>query len=225
MDFISILSIFVLACFVGYYVVWSVTPALHTPLMAVTNAISSVIIVGALIAAAEATSPVAKYLGLAGIVMASINIFGGFAVTERMLAKTFNELHRQRVPLEQILLKPNMVLSGKDCPQQAGAREVAEATLRCFRRTVPAAVPGVVFLSGGQSDELATAHLNEMNAIGNVPWELSFSYGRALQAPALKAWGGRSEQRAAAQGALLHRARCNGAARSASYSAELEQAA
>jgi NAD(P) transhydrogenase subunit alpha len=86
MDFISILSIFVLACFVGYYVVWSVTPALHTPLMAVTNAISSVIIVGALIATAEATSPVAKYLGLAGIVMASINIFGGFAVTERMLA-------------------------------------------------------------------------------------------------------------------------------------------
>ena len=86
MDFISILSIFVLACFVGYYVVWSVTPALHPPLMAVTNAISSVIIVGALIAAAEATSPVAKYLGLAGIVMASINIFGGFAVTERMLA-------------------------------------------------------------------------------------------------------------------------------------------
>ena len=86
MDFISILSIFVLACFVGYYVVWAVTPALHTPLMAVTNAISSVIIVGALIAAAEATSPVAKYLGLAGIVMASINIFGGFAVTERMLA-------------------------------------------------------------------------------------------------------------------------------------------
>ncbi|WP_017666239.1 NAD(P) transhydrogenase subunit alpha [Porphyrobacter sp. AAP82] len=86
MDFISILSIFVLACFVGYYVVWSVTPALHTPLMAVTNAISSVIIVGALIAAAEAESPVAKYLALAGVVMASINIFGGFAVTERMLA-------------------------------------------------------------------------------------------------------------------------------------------
>ena len=86
MDFISILSIFVLACFVGYYVVWSVTPALHTPLMAVTNAISSVIIVGALIAAAESTEPVAKYLGLAGVVMASINIFGGFAVTERMLA-------------------------------------------------------------------------------------------------------------------------------------------
>ena len=86
MDFISILSIFVLACFVGYYVVWSVTPALHTPLMAVTNAISSVIIVGALIAAAESTDPIAKYLGLAGVVMASINIFGGFAVTQRMLA-------------------------------------------------------------------------------------------------------------------------------------------
>ena len=86
MDFISILSIFVLACFVGYYVVWSVTPALHTPLMAVTNAISSVIIVGALISAAESTDPIAKYLGLAGVVMASINIFGGFAVTQRMLA-------------------------------------------------------------------------------------------------------------------------------------------
>ncbi len=86
MDFIAILSIFVMACFVGYYVVWSVTPALHTPLMAVTNAISSVIIVGALIAAAEATSPIAKYLGLFGVVLASINIFGGFAVTQRMLA-------------------------------------------------------------------------------------------------------------------------------------------
>ena len=148
-----------------------------------------------------------------------------FDVTERTLTKVFGELHAQHVALEQILLKPNMVLSGKDCPQQADVREVAEATLRCFRRTVPAAVPGVVFLSGGQSDELATAHLNEMNAIGNVPWELSFSYGRALQAPTLKAWGGRSEQRAAAQDAFLHRARCNGAARSGGYSAEMEQAA
>ena len=169
--------------------------------------------------------------GMVPIVEPEVLMDGGhdiarcFEVTERTLTKVFAELHAQRVALEQILLKPNMVLSGKDCPQQAGAREVAEATLRCFRRTVPAAVPGVVFLSGGQSDELATAHLNEMNAIGNVPWELSFSYGRALQAPVLTAWGGRSEQRAAAQGALLHRARCNGAARSASYSAEMEQAA
>jgi len=148
-----------------------------------------------------------------------------FEVTERTLAAVFGELHAQQVSLEQILLKPNMVLSGKGCAQQADVREVAEQTLRCFRRSVPAAVPGVVFLSGGQSDELATAHLNEMNAMGDVPWELSFSYGRALQAPALAAWGGRAEQGAAAQDAFLHRARCNGAARSGGYSAEMEQAA
>lgn len=148
-----------------------------------------------------------------------------FEVTERTLAAVFGELHAQQVELEQILLKPNMVLSGKDCAQQADVREVAEQTLRCFRRSVPAALPGVVFLSGGQSDELATAHLNEMNAIGDVPWELSFSYGRALQAPALAAWAGRSGQGADAQSAFLHRARCNGAARSGGYSAEMEKAA
>ena len=148
-----------------------------------------------------------------------------FDVTERTLEAVFGELHAQRVALEQILLKPNMVLSGKDCAKQADVREVAEQTLRCFRRTVPAAVPGIVFLSGGQSDELATAHLNEMNAIGNAPWELSFSYGRALQAPALSAWGGKAAQREAAQGAFLHRARCNGAARSGGYTQAMEQAA
>ena len=148
-----------------------------------------------------------------------------FDVTSRALSAVFEELFAQQVALEQILLKPNMVLSGKDCPQQASVREVAELTLRCFRRSVPAAVPGVVFLSGGQSDELATAHLNEMNAIGNAPWELSFSYGRALQAPALAAWGGCADQRADAQGAFLHRARCNGAARSGDYSEKMEPAA
>jgi fructose-bisphosphate aldolase class I len=148
-----------------------------------------------------------------------------YEVTERTLRKVFGALYDQRVKLEETILKPNMVLSGKDCPQQAGVREVAEATLECFRSAVPAAVPGIVFLSGGQSDVEATAHLNEMNRMGGVPWELSFSYGRALQAAPLKAWSGRAENVPAAQKAYHHRARCNGAARSGSYSAEMETAA
>ncbi len=148
-----------------------------------------------------------------------------YEVTERALHLVFAALYDQRVPFEQMILKPNMVLSGSECPTQAGVKEVAEATLHCFRRSVPAAVPGIVFLSGGQSDELATAHLNEMNRIGGAPWELSFSYGRALQAAPLKAWGGRRENRAAAQKAYLHRARCNGAARSGSYSSAMESQA
>jgi fructose-bisphosphate aldolase class I len=148
-----------------------------------------------------------------------------YEVTERTLRKVFAELYAQRVPLEQTILKPNMVLSGTECPRQAGVREVAEQTLRCFRHCVPAAVPGIVFLSGGQSDEDATAHLNEMNRLGGGPWELSFSYGRALQAAPLKAWSGRPENKARAQQAFLHRARCNGAARTGSYTAEMEKAA
>jgi fructose-bisphosphate aldolase class I len=148
-----------------------------------------------------------------------------YAVTERTLQLVFGALAAQRVPLEQMLLKPNMVLSGYSCTQQASVREVAEQTLRCFRRTVPAAVPGVVFLSGGQSDEAATAHLNEMNAIGGVPWQVSFSYGRALQAPALKAWGGKAEHVAAAQRAFYHRARLNGAARYGRYTEAMEKEA
>ncbi len=113
-----------------------------------------------------------------------------FEVTSRTLHAVFTELRDQRVSFEEMLLKPNMVLSGYACSEQASHDEVAERTLRCFRRHVPAAVPGIVFLSGGQSDEDATAHLSAMNASGPHPWELSFSYGRALQAPALKAWGG-----------------------------------
>ncbi len=147
-----------------------------------------------------------------------------YEVTERTLRRVFTALYEQRVPLEQTILKPNMVLSGTECPKQAGAREVAEATLRCFRNAVPAAVPGIVFLSGGQSDETATAHLNEINRIGG-PWELSFSYGRALQSAPLKAWAGKSENIVAAQKAFIHRARCNGAARSASYTEAIEKAA
>ena len=148
-----------------------------------------------------------------------------YDVTQETLHLVFQALHEQRVPLEQILLKPNMALSGYECPKQASVREVAEATIRCFRRVVPAAVPGVVFLSGGQSDEAATAHLNEMNRIGGFPWELSFSYGRALQAPALKAWGGKAENVAAAQRAFYHRAKLNGAARYGRYTESMEKAA
>jgi fructose-bisphosphate aldolase, class I len=148
-----------------------------------------------------------------------------FDATSRTLHAVFTELRDQRVHFEQMLLKPNMVLSGYDASQRAGVQGVAEATLRCFRRHVPAAVPGIVFLSGGQSDEDATAHLNAMNAMGPHPWELSFSYGRALQAPALKAWGGKEENVQAAQDAYYHRAKLNGAARSGSYSPEMEKLA
>jgi fructose-bisphosphate aldolase class I len=146
-------------------------------------------------------------------------------VTEETLEAVFHELHRFRVELEAMLLKPSMVLAGKGCPAQAPVEEVAERTVRCLRRTVPAAVPGIVFLSGGQSDELATAHLNAMNRLGPHPWELSFSYGRALQAPALAAWAGRPENVEAAQRALLRRARLNSLARSGAYEPELERAA
>ena len=137
----------------------------------------------------------------------------------------FQHLAWQGIFLEGMLLKPNMILSGMDCETQAGVEEVATATVRVLKRTVPAAVPGIVFLSGGQSDELATAHLNAMNAMTDAPWELSYSYGRALQAPALKAWGGDSANIAKAQAALVHRARCNGAARSGAYSTSMEQPA
>src|ERR671925_1685698 len=148
-----------------------------------------------------------------------------FEVTSRTLHAVFTELRDQRVHFEGLLLKPNMVLSGYDCAEQASVQEVAEYTLRCFRRHVPAAVPGIVFLSGGQSDETATAHLNAMNAMGPHPWELSFSYGRALQAPALKAWAGREENVEAAQRAYYHRAKMNSAARSGLYAPEMEKEA
>ncbi len=141
-------------------------------------------------------------------------------VTESALRLLFDELANHRVAFEHMLLKVNMVLSGEDCPQQAAVPEVAESTLRCLRRTVPAAVPGIVFLSGGQSDLLATRHLNVMNQIDHVPWQLSFSYGRALQAPALNAW--RGENIHAGQQQLLHRARCNSAARFGRYTEEIE---
>jgi fructose-bisphosphate aldolase class I len=145
--------------------------------------------------------------------------------TGRVLQAVYTELHDQRVDLRGTLLKPNMVLSGYEASNRAGADEVAEATLDSFYRHVPAAVPGIVFLSGGQSDEDATAHLNAMNARGPHPWQLSFSYGRALQAPALKAWGGRSENVEAGQQAYYHRAKMNSAARTGMYAPEMEREA
>ncbi len=148
-----------------------------------------------------------------------------FEVTERIQQKVFAELRAQRVALEGMLLKCNMVLSGTEVTPSATVDEVADATLRCLRRNVPAAVPGVVFLSGGQSDVRATEHLNAINRRSPAPWELSFSYGRALQDAALKAWSGKPEKVAAAQDALLQRARCNAAARLGRYSAEMERVA
>ncbi len=144
------------------------------------------------------------------------------AVTAQALQAVFAELDAHRVQFEGMLLKPNMVIAGKKCPRQAGIQEVAEATLRCLRRYVPAAVPGIVFLSGGQSAEDATDHLNAMNAMGPQPWAVSFSYGRALQAPVLAAWKGQESNVAAAQQALLQRCQLNGLAREGRYDRSLE---
>jgi len=147
------------------------------------------------------------------------------AVTAQVLQAVFAELDAHRILFEGMLLKPNMVIAGKKCPRQAGVQEVAEATLRCLRRYVPAAVPGIVFLSGGQSAEDATDHLNAMNAMGPQPWEVSFSYGRALQAPVLAAWQGREDNVVAAQTALLNRCHLNGLARAGKYARSMESAA
>jgi fructose-bisphosphate aldolase class I len=144
-------------------------------------------------------------------------------VTSSVLHAVFQALVEQRVSLESMLLKPNMVVAGKASSRPASVQEVATATLRCLLRNVPAAVPGIVFLSGGQSDRLATAHLNAINRLpGPKPWKLSFSYGRALQDAALEAWHGRDENLKTAQDAFSHRARCNGAASLGRYSDDME---
>jgi fructose-bisphosphate aldolase class I len=146
-------------------------------------------------------------------------------VTEATLTRVFAALATQRVVLEHMLLKPNMAIAGKTCKSQASVQHVAEATVRVLRRTVPAAVPGIVFLSGGQSPELATDHLNAMNALGEGPWQLSFSYGRALQDAALNTWRGNAGNVAAAQKAYLHRLKCVSAARSGKYTKQMEVSA
>jgi fructose-bisphosphate aldolase, class I len=146
-------------------------------------------------------------------------------VTQETLRITFSALLEQRVHLEGMILKPSMVVSGKDNPRQAGVDEVAERTIRCLKRTVPGAVPGIAFLSGGQSAVSATEHLNKMNQLGPHPWQVSFSYARALQDPALKAWKGEPGNVAAAQKIFFHRAKMNSAARSGSYTKKMEEAA
>lgn len=146
------------------------------------------------------------------------------AVTDRVLDAVFHQLFAHRIYLEGIVLKPNMVIAGKKCPRQSSVEEVAQATIRCLRRHVPPAVPGIAFLSGGQSETEATANLDRMNRIGGVPWQLTFSYGRALQASAIQAWGGRDESFSAGQSAFAKRARLNGLARSGQYDAALEAA-
>ncbi|MGH3979199.1 MAG: class I fructose-bisphosphate aldolase [Pseudonocardiaceae bacterium] len=144
-------------------------------------------------------------------------------VTTATLRRVFAELADQRVVLEGMVLKPNMVLAGKDAPEQPGVSEVADATVRCLRRTVPAAVPGIAFLSGGQSDQAATEHLDAMNRSTGHPWELTFSYGRGLLAAGLAAWAGQAENVEKAHQVLAHRAYCTAMARQGSYTPEMGQ--
>jgi fructose-bisphosphate aldolase class I len=146
-------------------------------------------------------------------------------VTEWLLKETFQELFYNRVAFEGMVLKPNMAISGKQAKNRAGVEEVAEKTVRVLKNCVPAAVPGIAFLSGGQSDEEATAHLDAINKLGSLPWRLTFSYGRALQHAPQKAWAGKSENLAAAQRAFSHRARMNGLATLGQWQADLEKKA
>jgi fructose-bisphosphate aldolase class I len=168
--------------------------------------------------------------GLVPIVEPEVLMDGGhtlercFEITAEVLRTVFNQLYTQRVMLEGMILKPNMVLPGKDCPKHESVEEVADATVTCLLRSVPAAVPGIAFLSGGQPYELASARLNAMNVRfkSRLPWALAFSFARAIQQPALEIWKGRQAHAAAAQQALYHRARCNSAARLGEYGAEME---
>ena len=145
-----------------------------------------------------------------------------FNVTQWVLKTVFEDLYYQRVMLEGMVLKPNMVIAGKKCAKQASVQEVAEKTVRVLKDCVPGAVAGIAFLSGGQSDEQATANLDAMNKIGGLPWPLTFSYGRALQAAPQKAWSGKTENVAAGQKAFAHRARMNGLAATGAWKADLE---
>lgn len=172
---------------------------------------------------------VCQSVGLVPIVEPEVLLDGNHSidqcktVTEAVQAAVFHALHKHGVELEYIILKPSMVVPGKDCPEQAGSGEIAEKTLHQLRRTVPAAVPGIAFLSGGQTPEEATVNLNAINQMRqNAPWELSFSYGRALQQPVLQAWQGNSENVGAAQNALYKRAKLNGTARHGLYTPDLE---
>src|SRR6202023_3592268 len=148
-----------------------------------------------------------------------------YLITEWTLKTVFEQLYYQRVALEGMVLKPNMVVPGKKSGKRASVEEVAEKTVKLLKACVPASVPGVAFLSGGQSDEDATAHLDAMNKIGGLPWRLTFSYGRALQAAPQKAWAGKAENVAAGQRAFIHRARMNSLAAKGEWKADLEKKA
>jgi fructose-bisphosphate aldolase class I len=169
--------------------------------------------------------------GLVPVVEPEVLMDGGHTlqrcreVTEEVLRTVFNQLYQQRVTPEGMILKPNMVLPGLTCPRQEAIDEVADATVKCLLRAVPAAVPGIAFLSGGQPSELASARLNAMNVRfrSRRPWALAFSYARAIQQPALEIWQGKEANVPAAQQALYHRARCNSAARRGGYSAAMER--
>ena len=169
--------------------------------------------------------------GIVPIVEPEVLMDGGhdiercYLVTEWVLKTVYEQLYYQKVQLEGTVLKPNMVVPGKKSPQRASVEEVAEKTVRVLRACVPSAVPGIAFLSGGQSDEEATAHLDAINRVGGMPWKVTFSYGRALQAPVQKTWGGKSENVAAAQRAFAHRARMNGLATLGEWKADLEKKA
>jgi fructose-bisphosphate aldolase class I len=173
----------------------------------------------------------AQEAGLTPIVEPEVHLDGDHSidrcasVTASVLRRVYDQLGRHRVVLEGSLLKPNMVLPGRDCPTRADDDTIARTTLEVLRETVPAAVPGIVFLSGGQGDQEATARLDAINRHGPQPWELSFSFGRALQGPVLRAWAGDDTNRAAAQAALVHRAALNSAARYGSYRPEMEETA
>jgi fructose-bisphosphate aldolase class I len=169
--------------------------------------------------------------GIVPIVEPEVLMDGGhdidscYAATEWTLRRVFEQLYDQRVALEGMVLKPNMVVAGKKCAKRAGIEEVADKTLRVLKACVPAAVPGIAFLSGGQSDEDATAHLDAMNKAGGLPWGLTFSYGRALQAAPQQAWAGKSENVGTAQRAFAHRARMNSLAALGQWKSELEKKA
>src|SRR5262247_3599987 len=169
--------------------------------------------------------------GIVPIVEPEVLMDGGhdidncYAVTEWTLKTVFEQLYYQKVALEGMVLKPNMAIAGKKCPKQASVEEVAEKTVKLLKACVPPAVPGIAFLSGGQSDEAATAHLDAMNKIGGLPWKLTYSYGRALQAAPQKAWSGKAENVAAGQRAFLHRAMMNGLASLGQWKQDLEKKA
>lgn len=145
-------------------------------------------------------------------------------VTEKVLNSLFTELYEQGVALEGTILKPNMVVAGKKCPNQPSVDEVAERTIKVLKDTVPSSVPGIAFLSGGQDNDVATEHLNRINEIGGFTWNITYSYGRALQQSALQAWGGKAENYDKAQTAFNHRARMNGLASMGEWTRELEDA-